>query len=69
MGGVKELMSDVDKRIVQMDFDNKKFEKKPNEPMTLEDIERWIKKNSNHEKPRRSRANSLGEYKKNKRRH
>lgn len=48
---------------------NKKFEKKPNEPMTLEDIERWIKKNSNHERPRRSRANSLGEYKKNKRRH
>jgi hypothetical protein len=47
---------------------NKKFERKPNEPMTLEDIERWIKKNSNHEKPRRSRANSLGEYKKNKRR-
>lgn len=43
---------------------NKKFERKPNEPMTLEDIERWIKKNSNHEKPRRSRANSLGEYKK-----
>ena len=27
MGGVKELMSDVDKRVVQMDFDNKKFEK------------------------------------------
>ena len=27
MGGVEELMSDVDKRVVQMDFDNKKFER------------------------------------------
>ena len=27
MGGVEELMSDIDKRVVQMDFDNKKFER------------------------------------------
>lgn len=36
--------------------------------MTIEDIERWFKKNNNQEKPRRGKKNSLGEYKKNKRR-
>ena len=49
-------------------YNNKKFERKPDEPMTLEDIERWFKKYGNPEKPKRGRKNSLGEYKKNKRR-
>lgn len=47
---------------------NKKFERKEDGPMTIEDIERWFKKNNNQEKPRRGKKNSLGEYKKNKRR-
>lgn len=33
------------------------------------DIEKWIKQHSNIEYPKRGKKNSLGEYKKNKRRH
>ena len=38
-------------------------------PMSPEMVEEWIKRNlSNTEKPKRGKKNSLGEYKKNKRR-
>lgn len=56
--------------------ERKKFKPRNNEnreyrygPMTPEQVEKWIKRNlSNTEKPKRGKKNSLGEYKKNKRR-
>lgn len=45
-----------------------KREEKNTGVMSLEDIEKWIKKHQNIEYPSRSKANSLGEKKKNKRR-